>query len=154
MPQISGKIFTNANFSVLNWTEIFLLMYWQCLVWHSCRLIWMAFNLTSLIWLNVCLAYTLFCWRNGLGPSCTRLYTHLYIWLAVSSALHSWLTPSTISFYTVKHNYIKSLDPKGFFPSFKSLDLTAVQSFPKISTYTSKIRKIKTFIKENRAAKN
>ena len=38
-------------------------------------------------------------------------------------------TLTTIFFYIVKHTCIKSLDKKGFFPSFKTLDLAAVQSF-------------------------
>ena len=52
MPQISGKIIINANFSVSNLTPIFMLLCWQWWVWHSCPLIWMALNLTSLIWLE------------------------------------------------------------------------------------------------------
>ena len=99
MPQISGKIIPNVNFSVSNLTPILMLLYCQWWVWNSCPLIWMALNLKYLIWLYVYFAWTLFSWRNGLGPSCTRLYTHLYIWSVVWTALYSWLTPALSTIY-------------------------------------------------------
>ena len=56
-----------------------------------------------------------------------------------------------IIFYTVNYTYIRSSDPKGFFPSFKTLDLVAVQSLAANSTYALKFRKLKIY-KENRWA--
>ena len=38
-------------------------------------------------------------WRNGLGPSCKRLYTHLYKRSVVWTALYSWLTPALSTIY-------------------------------------------------------
>ena len=40
-----------------------------------------------------------------------------------------------ILFYTVDVTYIRSSDPKGFFPSFKALDLVANQSSAANATY-------------------
>ena len=56
-----------------------------------------------------------------------------------------------ILFYTVNYTYIRSSDPKGFFPSFKTLDLVADQSSAANSTYLSKFQKSKIY-KEKLAA--
>jgi hypothetical protein len=47
--------------------------------------------------------------------------------------------------YTVTYTYIRSSDPKGFFPSFKTLDLVADQSSAANSTYASNFRKSKIY---------
>ena len=54
-----------------------------------------------------------------------------------------------ILFYTVSYSYIRSSDPKGFYSSFKTLDLVADQSSAVNSTDASKFRKSKIY-KENR----
>ena len=48
-----------------------------------------------------------------------------------------------ILFYIVNYTYIRSSDPKGFFSSFKTLDLVADQSSAANSTYALKFRKSK-----------
>ena len=52
---------------------------------------------------------------------------------------------SPILFYTVTYTYIRSSDPKGFFPSFKTLDLVADQSSAANSTYASNFQKSKIY---------
>ena len=54
----------------------------------------------------------------------------------------------TIFFYTVKHTYIQSSNPKKI-PSFKTLDLAAVQTFGKIRLTRRKFEKYKHFYKKN-----
>ena len=44
----------------------------------------------------------------------------------------------------------QSLDPKGFIPNFKTVDLAADQSLPANSTFASKIRKSTKNVKKNR----
>ena len=50
---------------------------------------------------------------------------------------------SPILFYTVTYTYIRSSDPKGFFPSFKTLDLVADQSSAANSTYASNFQRVR-----------
>ena len=52
---------------------------------------------------------------------------------------------SPILFYTVNYTYIRSSDPKGFFPSFKTLNLAVDQSSAAKSTYASNFRKSKIY---------
>jgi hypothetical protein len=52
---------------------------------------------------------------------------------------------SPILFYTVTSTYIRSSDPKGFIPSFKTLGLVADQSSAVNSTYASNFRKSKIY---------
>ena len=53
-------------------------------------------------------------------------------------------------FLEKKDTYIRSSDLKGFFPSFKTLDLAADQTSAAMSIYASKIQKLPKSIKENR----
>jgi hypothetical protein len=52
---------------------------------------------------------------------------------------------SPILFYTVNYTYIRSSDPNGFFPSFKTLDLVPDLSSAANSTYTSNSQKSKIY---------
>ena len=56
---------------------------------------------------------------------------------------------SPIIFYTVNYTHRRSSDPKGVFPSFKTLDFVAEKMSAENLTYASKFRK---FIKEKMAA--
>ena len=119
MSQISGKIFTNANFSVLNWTEILMLMYWQCLVWHSCLLIWMAFNLTvqdyihSFVYMISCLNCTAQLTGTNIVNSVRRhfkvTWSHHLAWTeghrknTLFCVGELWKLPSLLSFACIKN---------------------------------------------------
>ena len=52
---------------------------------------------------------------------------------------------------SVNYTYIRNSDPKGFYSSFKTLDLVADQSSAANLTYASKFRKSKMY-KEKSAA--
>ena len=74
-----------------------------------------------------------------------------FSWLPRGGGIHPPYGKSTseclspILFYTVTYTYIRSSDPKGFFPSFKTLDLVADQSLAANSIYASNFWKSKIY---------